>query len=185
MDRHLLKYVNIDNSLWKDNFSYCRSTNFVRIAKWRQRTGKNLTQASSVVSHPVSYQWIKVDQFTSGPVCMLSDNQQNTEAVQDETSFQQVVPNIPQQSLFPSLVSHHLYLHQYLSLEKLSMTQRNTKEESSMSMMKVLSEGLILPSPQFIRTGAASCHPKCKSTAHNTTARGNRSIQLMTNILNW
>ena len=36
---------------------------------------------------------------------MQSDNQQTTEATQDESSFQQVILNIPQQSLYPSLVA--------------------------------------------------------------------------------
>ena len=43
--------------------------------------------------------------FTSTPVCMPSDNQQTTEATQDESSFRQVIPNISQQSLYPSLAA--------------------------------------------------------------------------------
>ena len=39
------------------------------------------------------------------PVHVPSDNQQTKEAAQDESSFQQVIPNIPQQSLYPSLVA--------------------------------------------------------------------------------
>ena len=42
---------------------------------------------------------------SSMPVHVPSDNQQNTEAAQDEWSFQQVIPNIPQQSLYPSLAA--------------------------------------------------------------------------------
>ena len=42
---------------------------------------------------------------TSMPVCVPSDNQQTTETTQDESSFQQVIPNISQQSLHPSLVA--------------------------------------------------------------------------------
>ena len=42
---------------------------------------------------------------TSTPVHASSDNNQYTEVVQDESSFQQVIPNIPQQSLYPSLVA--------------------------------------------------------------------------------
>ena len=34
-----------------------------------------------------------------------SDNNQYTEAAQDELSFQQVIPNMPQQSLYPSLAA--------------------------------------------------------------------------------
>ena len=40
---------------------------------------------------------------TGTPVHVPSDNQQTTEAAQDESSFQQVIPNISQQSLYPSL----------------------------------------------------------------------------------
>ena len=39
------------------------------------------------------------------PVCVPSDNQQTTEATQYESSFCQVIPNIPQHSLYPSLVA--------------------------------------------------------------------------------
>ena len=42
---------------------------------------------------------------TSTPVCVPSDNQQTTEATQDESSFQQVIPNISQQLLYPSLAA--------------------------------------------------------------------------------
>ena len=40
---------------------------------------------------------------TSMPVGMPSDNQKTTEAAQDESPFQQVIPNLSQQSLYPSL----------------------------------------------------------------------------------
>ena len=42
---------------------------------------------------------------TSTPVHVPSDNQQTTEAAQDESPFQQVFPNISQQSLYPSLAA--------------------------------------------------------------------------------
>ena len=42
---------------------------------------------------------------TSTPVHTLSDNNQHTEAAQDKLSFRQVVPNIPQQSIYPSLAA--------------------------------------------------------------------------------
>ena len=42
---------------------------------------------------------------TSMPVCVPLDNQQTTEAAQDEFPFQQVIPNLSQQSLYPSLVA--------------------------------------------------------------------------------
>ena len=42
---------------------------------------------------------------TSTPVHTPSDNNQYTEAAKDESSFRQVIPNIPQQSLYPSLAA--------------------------------------------------------------------------------
>ena len=42
---------------------------------------------------------------TSTPMCVPSDNQQTTEATQVESSFWQVIRNISQQSLYPSLAA--------------------------------------------------------------------------------
>ena len=42
---------------------------------------------------------------TCTPVHTPSDNHQSTEAMQQELSFQQVIPNKPQQSLYPSLAA--------------------------------------------------------------------------------
>ena len=42
---------------------------------------------------------------SSTPVHASSDNNQYTEATEDESSFRQVILNIPQQSLYPSLVA--------------------------------------------------------------------------------
>ena len=42
---------------------------------------------------------------TSTPVQASSDNNQFTEATQDESSFWQVIPNMPHQSLYPSLAA--------------------------------------------------------------------------------
>ena len=42
---------------------------------------------------------------TSTPVHAPSDNNQYTEAAQDKSAFQQVIPNILQQSLYPSLAA--------------------------------------------------------------------------------
>ena len=42
---------------------------------------------------------------TSMPVHVPSDNQQTAKAAQDESSFQQVIPNTSQQSLYPSLAA--------------------------------------------------------------------------------
>ena len=43
-----------------------------------------------------------VPQSTSTPVHVSPDNNQYTEATQDESSFWQVIPNIPQQLLYLS-----------------------------------------------------------------------------------
>ena len=42
---------------------------------------------------------------TSMPVCVPSDNQQITEAAHNESPFQQMIPNLSQQSLYPSLAA--------------------------------------------------------------------------------
>ena len=42
---------------------------------------------------------------TSMPIHVPTDNQQTTEATQDESTFWQVIPNISQQSLYPSLAA--------------------------------------------------------------------------------
>ena len=42
---------------------------------------------------------------TSTPVHASSDNIQHTKATQDESSFWQVISNVPQQSLYPSLAA--------------------------------------------------------------------------------
>ena len=42
---------------------------------------------------------------TSTPVCMPQGNQQTMDSAPDESPFQQVIPSIPQQSLYPSLAA--------------------------------------------------------------------------------
>ena len=51
---------------------------------------------------------------------MPSDNQQTTEAAQDESPFQQVIPNLLQESLYPSLVANGNYnKHIYIPINTL------------------------------------------------------------------
>ena len=74
---------------------------------------------------------------TSMAVCMPSDNQHTTEAAQDESPFQQAIPNLSQKSLYPSLAAMGTTINKsvspsYPSLEGLSMTSRNAKEDPSM-----------------------------------------------------
>ena len=54
---------------------------------------------------PVLMQGPYASLSTSTPVHMPSDNNQYTEATQDESSFWQAIPNIPQQSLYPTLAA--------------------------------------------------------------------------------
>ena len=42
---------------------------------------------------------------TNTPVCVPQGNQQTMDSAQDESPFQQVIPNIPQQSLYPLLAA--------------------------------------------------------------------------------
>ena len=42
---------------------------------------------------------------TSTPVCVPQDNQQTMDSAPDESPFQQVIPSILQQSLYPSLAA--------------------------------------------------------------------------------
>ena len=42
---------------------------------------------------------------TSTPICMPQGNQQMMDSAPDESPFQQVIPSIPQQSLYPSLAA--------------------------------------------------------------------------------
>ena len=41
----------------------------------------------------------------STPICMPQGNQQTMDSAPDESPFQQVIPSIPQQSLYPSLAA--------------------------------------------------------------------------------
>ena len=77
---------------------------------WERQSQTATTDTSELSSFSLSE--LPVDQ--SGPPTVIHrpyvplstsrDNQQTTEAAQDESSFQQVIPNISQQSLYPSLV---------------------------------------------------------------------------------
>ena len=54
---------------------------------------------------PTVLQGLYVPLSTNTPVCVPQGNQQTMDSVQDESPFQQVIPNIPQQSLYPSLAA--------------------------------------------------------------------------------
>ena len=79
---------------------------------------------------------------TSPSVHVSSDNSQFTEAAQDESSFQQVIPNIPQQSLYPSLTAMGSSPNTALS-PSIPLTRRviNEIEEHQRTVLDSYAEG--------------------------------------------
>ena len=79
---------------------------------------------------------------TSTPVHVPPDNQQTTEVIQDESSFQQVIPNISQQSLYPSLVAIGTSINPAISPSiPLSRRVINDTEEHQRRVLKSYVEG--------------------------------------------
>ena len=80
---------------------------------------------------------------TSMPVYAPSDNQQTTEATQDESSFQQVIPNISQQSLYPLLVAMRTSINTVISPPiPLSRRVINDIEEHQRRVLDSYAEGM-------------------------------------------
>ena len=79
---------------------------------------------------------------TSTPV-HVSDNNQYTEVTQDESSFWQVIPNIPQQSLYPSLAAMGSSPNTALS-PSISLTRRviDEIEEHQRTVLDSYAEGI-------------------------------------------
>ena len=80
---------------------------------------------------------------TSTPVHTPSDNHQSTEAAQDKLSFQQVIPNIPQQLLYPSLVARGSSPNTALS-PSIPLARRliNDIEEEQRTVLDSYAEGM-------------------------------------------
>ena len=80
---------------------------------------------------------------TSTPVHMPSDNNQHTEATQDESSFRKVIPNILQQSLYPSLAAMGSSPNTALS-PSIPLTRRviNEIEEHQRTVLNSYAEGM-------------------------------------------
>ena len=80
---------------------------------------------------------------TSTPVHASSDNHQSTEATQDESSFWQVIPNIPQQLLYPSLAAMGSSPNTALS-PSIPLTRRviNEIEEHQKTVLDSYAEGM-------------------------------------------
>ena len=114
-----------------------KATDWQNAAKLiRERQSKVATADSSKLSSfslselsvdesrpPTVLQGLYIPLSTSTPICMPQGNQQMMDSAPDESSFQQVIPSILQQSLYPSLAAlgtsvTQLYPHQYLSLEE-------------------------------------------------------------------
>ena len=92
---------------------------------------------------PTLIHWPYVPLSTSTPVHTPSDNHQSTEATQDELSFQQVIPNIPQQSLYTSLVAMGSSPNTTLS-PSVPLTRRviNKIEEHQRTVLDSYAEGI-------------------------------------------
>ena len=80
---------------------------------------------------------------TNTPVHAPSDNNQYTEATQDESSFWQVIPNIPQQSLYPSPAAMGSSPFTALSAS-IPLTRRviNEREEHQRIVLDSYAEGM-------------------------------------------
>ena len=80
---------------------------------------------------------------TSTPVHMPSDNKQHTEATQDESSFREVIPNILQQSLYPSLAAMESSPNTALS-PSIPLTRRviNEIEKHQRTVLASYTEGM-------------------------------------------
>ena len=74
---------------------------------------------------------------------MSSDNNQSTEAIQDESSFWQVIPNIPQQLLYPSLAAMGSSPNAAIS-PSIPLTRRviNEIEEHQRTVLDSYAEGM-------------------------------------------
>ena len=76
---------------------------------------------------PVIIQGMDVLLSTSTPVQACIGNQQSTEAIQEDTSYRQVLPNIPHQSLYPSLTTMGTSINTAVSPE-IPFSQRAIKD---------------------------------------------------------
>ena len=80
---------------------------------------------------------------TSIPICVSLDNQQITKAAQDESSFWQVIPNMSQQSLYPSLAAVGTSINTALSPPiPLSRRVINDTEEHQRRVLNSYVEGM-------------------------------------------
>ena len=80
---------------------------------------------------------------TSTPVHAFPDNNQYTEATEEESSFRQVIPSIPQQLLYPSLAAMGSSLNTTLS-PSIPLTRRvvNEIEEHQITVLDSYTEGM-------------------------------------------
>ena len=81
---------------------------------------------------------------TSTPICVSQDNQPQMDSAPDESPFQQVIPNILQQSLYPSLAAMGTSINTAVSLS-IPFTRKviNDIEEQQRKTLKNTVEGII------------------------------------------
>ena len=81
---------------------------------------------------------------TSTPVCVPQVNQQLVDSAPDESPFQQVIPSIPQQSLYPSLAALGTSVHTVVSPPiPFSRRVKNDIKEQQRKDLKDTVEGTI------------------------------------------
>ena len=164
---HFCKYDNIDKFSGKQypsilhKYKLCKDSK-IKAKEWQKATQlvcKRQSQAAMADTNKLSsfsLSELPVDQSgpptmihrphvplsISTPVCMPSDNQQTTDATQDETSFQQVIPNISQQSFYQSLVAMGTSINTSVS-PSIPFSRRviNDKEEHQRRVFKDSVEG--------------------------------------------
>ena len=111
---------------------------------------------------------------------MPSDNQQTTEAAQNESPFQQVIPNLSQQSLYPSLGAMGTTIK--TSVSPLIPSSRRVINDIDKCQRRALNDSVkgtirgtnTSPCPWLRGTSPGSYNPKYRITGQNHTSRDTR-----------
>ena len=119
---------------------------------------------------------------TSMPVCVPSDKQQTTEAAQDESPFQQVIPNLSQQTLYPSLAAMGTTINTSISpsipfsrrvINDIEKCQRRALDDSVEGTTRGTNTSPV-PGPEEQEDIVISYNPKYRITGWNHTSRDTR-----------
>ena len=110
---------------------------------------------------------------TSTPVCMPQGNQQTMDSAHNESLFQQVIVNIPQQSLYPSLAALGTSLNTSVS-PPIPSSRRviNDIEEQQRKSLKDTVEGTV----RWTNTSPTSDLEEQVMGKHKITCQNNTSI---------